>query len=184
MALMHWLGAIGMTGLVISAVIAGRIPNDEKKATKEELAFRRWIMHNHESVGLIMLALLFPRLAIRFSSKLPARLPEAPWQIIASKVSHTTMLAIATFMPISGLAFGYLSGWGVPFFVFNVPGASKEAAESPFNKKWEKFFYENHHRVGWWLTYVFLPLHLGALVFTRTVHGKNLLVRMWPWGKR
>jgi hypothetical protein len=38
---------------------------------------------------------------------------------------------VLVFMPISGLAFGYASGWGVPFFAWNVPGAPKEKAESP-----------------------------------------------------
>lgn len=38
---------------------------------------------------------------------------------------------VIVFMPISGLAFGYASGWGVPFFAWSVPGAPKEKAETP-----------------------------------------------------
>ena len=85
-------------------------------------------------------------------------------------------------MPISGLAFGYASGWGVPFFVWKgVPGAPKDKAESAPYKAVEKFMYDNHHRVGKFLTYL-LPLHIGAVGF-HMLKGHKILARMNPLSK-
>jgi cytochrome b561 len=187
MATMHWIGAIGITFLIASAMAARQIPNDPAQTTKEKYAMRQLIMHNHESVGLLMLLAMVPRVAFRLIAgsrgKLPRTLPEPMWQVVSAKVAHGLLYGVLIFMPISGLAFGYLSGWGVPFFKWNVPGASKEAAQSDFNKKWEKFFYENHHRVGNFLTWYLFPIHIGALGFTYFVRGHSLFKRMLPWRK-
>jgi cytochrome b561 len=185
-ASLHWIGAVGMTFLIGSALVAGQIPNDPKQTTKEKLELRQWIMHNHESVGLLMLAAMVPRVAYRLlnRAKLPRDLPEPAWQVYGAKAMHGALYGALVFMPISGLAFGYLSGWGVPFFKWNVPGASKEAAASDFNKKWEKFFYENHHRVGNILTWYLFPLHIGAIGFTYFFRGHNIINRMLPWASK
>jgi hypothetical protein len=66
---LHLLGAIGITGLIISGFIAGQIPNDPAKTSKEKLAFRGQLMHLHESVGLLMLILMVPRVGFRLVSK-------------------------------------------------------------------------------------------------------------------
>lgn len=42
-------------------------------------------------------------------------------QQLASTATHTALYGALAFMPVSGLMFGYLSGWGVPFFVVD-PG--------------------------------------------------------------
>lgn len=181
MAWLHWIGAAGISFCVVSALIAGQIPNDKEKTSEGKLKFRGQLMHLHESVGLLMLAAMFPRFAYRFTSRLPKHVPVPQWQQWASSVSHGLLYGVIAFMPISGFAFGYLSGWGVPFFFWNVPGTTKEKAERPFNKRWEKFFYENHHRVGHFLTYYLLPAHIGAVAFHYMFRGHNLLLRMNPF---
>merc|ERR1712146_417892 len=128
---------------------------------------------------MLMLAMLVPRLATRLLTRAPKPIPEPQWQLLAAKVSHAALYGVIAFMPISGYMFGYLSGWGVPFFVegWEFKGASEEDAKSPFNKKWEKFFYENHHTIGYILTWYLFPLHIGAVGF-HAMRGINLLRRL------
>lgn len=172
----HWTMAGGVTFLMGSAYVAGTIENDPKKSSPEQLKWRGQLMWAHESVGLLMLGLFVPRVIARLASRIPGPLPGTPkWQKVASTATHTALYGALAFMPASGLAFGYLSGWGVPFFVVNpAPGtaASKEeiAAHKDEYARWEKFFYENHHRVGN-LLYYLVPLHVGGAVFNAAFRG-------------
>ena len=113
---LHWFGAAGIGFLMGSALIAGSIPNDPKETSKEKLKFRGQLMHLHESVGLLMFAMIIPRIGVRLITKIPKELPIPTWQQYASRLSHALLYGAMIFMPVSGLAFGYFSCWGVPFF--------------------------------------------------------------------
>ena len=179
---MHWIGAIGMTGLVISGYIGSTISWDPKVSPPEKIEFKQWLMHLHESFGLVMLGLLVPRLAIRLTSRIPAQMPGPAWEHFFGKLSHFILYGCIIFMPISGLAFGYASGWGVPFFKWKVPGAPKEKVETPSYKAAEKFFYENHHLVGQVLEYL-IPIHIAAVGFHHMFRAHNMIRRMNPFVK-
>jgi hypothetical protein len=105
---LHFLGAVGIVGLVISGFIAGQIPSDAAKTSKEKLKFRGNLMHLHESVGLLMLLLMLPRVGYRLVSKvganglwrrvaetvvsqLPRHVDVPQWQRMASNVSHALL---------------------------------------------------------------------------------------------
>ena len=135
------------------------------------------MMHLHESFGLLMGALIVPRIGVKLLTKAPPALPGIKtWEKVAASASHTALYGAMVFMPVSGLAFGYLSGWGVPFFGWNVPGKAKEAITER-DQKIEGFMYNNHHRVGQVLAYGLFPAHLGAVAFHH-LNGINLLARM------
>ena len=89
-AWMHWLGAAGMVFLMGSALIAQQIPTDET-ATEAQKAQRWSVMKLHESVGMCMLFLLVPRLAIKLLTRAPKALPEPTWQKYAATASHATL---------------------------------------------------------------------------------------------
>lgn len=137
-------------------------------------------MHNHESVGILMLAAMFPRIGFRLATKIPSPLPGTAIEHLASKISHAFLYFCIVFMPVSGLAFGYFSCWGVPFFAWNIPGAPKEDY-GPRYQAIENFFYEKHHQVGSILNYV-LPLHIGATVY-HVMKGHAIFRRMNPFVK-
>ncbi len=178
----HWAMAVGVAGLMGSAYKAGQIENDPAKSTPDELKLRGQLMYVHESVGLLMLGAFIPRALTRLASRAPSALPVPKWQRLASTATHTALYGALAFMPVSGLAFGYLSGWGVPFFVVNpAPFTAAPKEEIEANKeeyaKWEKFFYENHHRVGNLLYYI-VPLHVGGVLFNTVFRGTNMFKRM------
>ena len=171
-----------IVGLVGSGWLAGQIPNDPEKTDEKTLAWRSTMMHYHESFGLLMLAAIVPRIAIRFMHKAPKQLPGPAWEHLAGNLSHAALYGAMIFMPVSGLAFGYYSCWGVPFFAWNVPGLPKEQYDERA-KAIEDFFYTNHHRVGQVLEYL-VPLHIGAVGYHHLLRGHNLLGRMNPFAAK
>ena len=184
LAWFHWFGAAGICFLMGSAFVAGRIKKDDPATTKEQKKFRDDLMHLHESVGLLMFAMIIPRIGLRLMGpKVPPPLPVPGWQQMASKVTHGLLYGAMVFMPVSGLAFGYFSCWGVPFFKWYVPGAPKEKYGDTY-KALEKFFYENHHNVGHYLTYYIFPIHIAAVLFNTFVRKNGILGRMNPFPKR
>jgi cytochrome b561 len=178
----HWAMAGGVLLMTGTAYVAGGIDTDPLKSTPEQLKRRGQLMFLHESVGLLLLGAFLPRVVSRLTSRIPSALPVPGWQRAASTVTHTALYGALAFMPISGLAFGYLSGWGVPFFFVNpAPFTAAPKEEIELNKesygKWEKFFYENHHRVGNLLYYI-IPLHIGGTLFNTFFRGTNMFRRM------
>jgi cytochrome b561 len=172
----------GVLVMTATAYVAGGIDTDPLKSTPEQLKRRGQLMVLHESVGLLLLGAFLPRVVSRLASRIPSALPVPGWQRAASTATHTALYGALAFMPISGLAFGYLSGWGVPFFFVNpAPFTAAPKEEIELNKesyaKWEKFFYENHHRVGN-LLYYLIPLHIGGTLFNTFFRGTNMFRRM------
>eukprot|EP01091_Cochliopodium_minus_P002999 TRINITY_DN12836_c0_g1_i1.p1 TRINITY_DN12836_c0_g1~~TRINITY_DN12836_c0_g1_i1.p1 ORF type:complete len:238 (-),score=51.45 TRINITY_DN12836_c0_g1_i1:9-722(-) len=180
---LHWFGAAGITFCTVTAFIAGGITKDkdDPNFTEENLKLRNSLMHNHESVGILMLAAMIPRLGARLLTKIPPNLPGNALEHFASKLSHAFLYFVVVFMPISGFAFGYFSCWGVPFFKWNVPGADQKYANDPTYESIWKWFYEKHHQVGSILNYV-LPIHVGATAY-HVLKGHQIFRRMNPFAK-
>lgn len=184
MAALHWFMGYSILGMTVSGWVAGQIPNDKEKTDPKTLEYRGKMMHLHESFGLLMLLAIVPRVGLRYAYRnaLPAHLPAPAWQRVASSISHGALYAGMVFMPVSGLAFGYFSCWGVPFFYWDVPGLPKEKY-TPRMKAIEDFFYVNHHRVGQWMEFL-VPVHIGAVVFNKLIRGQDIIRRMIPWGSK
>jgi cytochrome b561 len=77
-------------------------------------------MDTHKSLALIVLALLPVRIGARYLSKakLPKPLPGSKLEHLAATVSHYSLYAAMTVMPLTGVTMGYYSGFGLPFFFF------------------------------------------------------------------
>jgi cytochrome b561 len=166
-----------------SVLVAQTIPTDKSDPDfdADKLALRGKVMRNHESVGVLMLALLIPRVAFRLSTRVPGPIPGGnAVEHLGARLSHGFLYFALIFMPISGASFSYFSGWDTPFFAWNIPGAPKEdIAARPMYKKIEDFMYAQHHNVGKVLTYV-LPLHVGA-AFYHVARGHTIFRRMNPF---
>lgn len=158
---MHWIQAIGFTGIVISGYNAAKI--DPKKSSKEEVELKKDLMHLHKSFGLLMLGLLVPRLLSRTFSKIPKPISGShPIEELAGKASHILLYSLIAWMPISGFAMSYYSGYGAPFFKWKIKGAPKEKADTKRYKDLSNFYYINHHRAGKLLEFL-IPIHVGAV---------------------
>jgi cytochrome b561 len=171
-------------------------------AAKDLKAQKDLIMHYHESVGLLMGIVVIPRLALRMMT--PTHLTNLPGnsalQNIFEKLSHIVLLAMAALLPATGLAFGYFSCWGVPFFKWNVPGAKgsllfflcppplcphlffSPLTSPPFsvqNQFIEDWTYWGHHQLGKGLKYL-LSLHM-FLAFYHYAKGNRIFHRVNPF---
>ena len=167
MKYMHW----GMGGGILGAVGFVKMAQN----TKDKKAKGNYMWY-HKSFGLLAAGLLFPRIGLRFVSKVPALMPGPAWEHLAAKATHAAMYGFIAFMPISGVAMGYYGGKGLPFFWTKVPGASKENK----NGKLAKTSYQWHKWVGQYGVYL-IPLHVGAVGYHHLFKGQAILARMNPF---
>jgi cytochrome b561 len=162
-----FLGAITCVG---SALYAQQL--DRKNPTRDK------VMLVHKSVGLSMAVLIMPRLALRLVSKIPAHLPGPRIQTLASAAAHYGLLGSLVVLTGSGVAMGYFSGFGVPFFGWK--GLSGATAENK-NPEIAKQSFRIHQWTGQALEYL-VPVHIGGVAFG-ALQGYKLLNRINPFAK-
>eukprot|EP01080_Neovahlkampfia_damariscottae_P006040 gene6040-10041_t len=118
------------------------------KLTDEEKKMKSKLMNLHKSFGLLMLGALFPRLFFRLTTKIP-KAPKGPkWEQLAGNVTHTALYGAVIVMPITGVTFGYLSGFGLPFFGLKIEGATKEIRDKESSKTLKTNAFKIHQKVG------------------------------------
>ena len=92
---LHWLIAGGTVGTFAFVQLAMNLP-------KEQAEDKGRFMMLHKSLGLTVLALSVPRLALRLTTKIPAAVPGSQIEQVAAKVGHLVMYGFMTAMPVSG----------------------------------------------------------------------------------
>eukprot|EP01129_Flabellula_baltica_P003627 TRINITY_DN13380_c0_g1_i1.p1 TRINITY_DN13380_c0_g1~~TRINITY_DN13380_c0_g1_i1.p1 ORF type:complete len:232 (-),score=46.45 TRINITY_DN13380_c0_g1_i1:33-647(-) len=165
---LHWIMAGGLFGCWAFVKMAQNTP-------KEDMETKIKYMKLHKSFGLAMLGAVVPRLAIALFAKKPAALPGPALEQLAGKLSHVAFYGLMLFMPISGVVMGYYGGNGLPFFGYNIPGASPEEQ----NKKLAGQAYRNHKLVGYWGQFL-VPLHVLGAGF-HFVKGQKIFSRINPF---
>jgi cytochrome b561 len=163
---LHWLMAAGIVTIVATVKISQNVTNAK---LKEWGTSKAKLMHLHKSVALIMAAMIAPRLILRLVSFAPLPPPGLMVEVAAAHASHWALYAFMIVMPASGIAMGYYSGKGLPFFGWTLSGA-----KVPDGAKAKKF-YGQHKTLGQLFTYL-LPLHVLAS-FWHVFKGQNLFAR-------
>lgn len=158
---LHWGMAAGTIGCFATVKLAQYSEGDRKGE----------LMRIHKSFGLLMLAAVVPRVAIRIASKVPKPVPGPAWEAFMGELSHKTLYAMMLFMPISGVIMGYFGGKGLPFFAYNIPGAEQT------NPDLAKAAFKSHKLVGQAFE-ILVPLHIGAVGYHMAWHRQNLLKRI------
>jgi cytochrome b561 len=161
-------GSISCIGSALYAqTLNGKDPNRAKA------------MHVHKSMGLLMGALLIPRIGLRLISKIPAHLPAPRLQLLISKGTHYGLLGSIGALAGSGIAMGYYSGYGVPFFAWEgIAGATGDSKDPKF----AKLIFGYHQAIGQLFEYL-VPLHVGGVV-VGAFQGFNLLKRVNPFASQ
>lgn len=157
---LHWLiaaGTIGAFGFV-------------QAAQRSKGADKANYMMLHKSLGLSVLVLTAPRLALRLATKIPAPVPgSAPEQFLAA-AGHAAMYGFLIAMPATGFVMGYYGGKGLPFFGATIPGAVEK------DGKLAGRAFKLHKQIGLYYEY-FVPMHVGA-VGLHALKGQNIMRRM------
>lgn len=152
-AALHWASAgtlIGSIGCVVAA------QNSKEPSTKERL------MWHHKSLGLLTAGLLVPRVAAALLTPRPSAGPSA--------VGHVLLYFFTATLAVSGIAMGYFSGKGLPFFVGTLPGASAPTPGAASQA------YSFHKMVGKYGK-LLIPAHVVGIV-AQTARGEEVVSRI------
>ena len=166
LSVLHWAIGGGIVGAVACVKLAQNTKDKEWKAR---------LMTTHKSLALVVLALVPLRMGARFYSHIPKMLPGSLLEQKAARASHTALYGFMLALPVSGVAMGYYSGYGVPFFAVR---KAIKGAETP-NKAIAGAAYKVHALAGQVFVY-FLPLHIGASLL-HTWRGQKIFSRINPF---
>lgn len=161
---LHWLMLILFIGVYASINL--RELFDKGTAPREALKSL------HFSLGLLMFALVWLRLAMRIKHPAPGITPVPPaWQEAAAKLAHLALYALMIGMPLLGWLLLSAAGKPIPFFGLELPaliGPDKALAGQ---------LKEVHEFVGE-LGYFLIGAHAGAALFHHYIKRDNTLLRM------
>ncbi|KAJ3321104.1 hypothetical protein HDV06_004557 [Boothiomyces sp. JEL0866] len=163
-SIFHWVVGGAMIGTVGTVKMA---QNTTDKAQKGKL------MNLHKSLALIVAVLVPGRIAARLLTKSPINLPGSKLEHFASHASHFALYGLMVGLPASGIAMGYFSGFGLPFFGWKIPGAAEP------KKQISGAAYKAHKLMGQVIVYL-VPLHIGA-AFLHSFRGHQIFKRINPF---
>ena len=164
--LLHWMIAILMIGLLIIGIYMVPLP-----ISREKLKFYRW----HKEFGMLVLMLVFLRVAWRLSNITPS-LSNLPFlEKMAARSVHFSFYIFMFAIPMTGWMMSSSAGFPVSFFgLFLLPDLV-----SP-DENLRITLIEIHK----WLGYLLIAtifLHVGASLKHHFINKDDILRRMlWP----
>ncbi len=162
----HWL--MLLLFIAVYACIELRVFYPKGSDLREGL--KTW----HFMLGMLVFALVWLRIAARFSGPTPSIQAEPPsWQQLSAKLLHLALYAVMIGMPLSGWLLLSASGKTIPFFGLELPALIGE------NKDFAEQIKELHEFVGT-AGYYLIGLHAAAAFYHHYVVRDNTLTRMLP----
>ncbi len=161
---MHWLMLVLLAAVYACIELRGYWPRGS--ALREGL--KTW----HFMLGLGVFALVFVRLALRWTAPSPAASGSA-WQRRLAHLGHGLLYLFMIVMPLLGWLVLSAEGKPVPFFGLELPplvGTDKDFAHS---------VEEIHETIGT-IGYYLIGLHAAAALFHHYVLRDGTLLRMSP----
>ena len=163
---LHWLMAILLVAVYAFMELRGIFPkgSDPREAMKAL----------HFMLGLSVLLLVLPRLALRLLTATPSIEPEPPaWQQASARLVHLGLYVLMIAMPLAGWLLLSAAGKPIPFFGLHLPALidkNKELAD----------FIKEIHAVGGEIGYYLIGLYVFAVLFHHYFKHDNTLSRMLP----
>jgi len=162
----HWL----MLLLFVAVYAFIELRELYPKGSDPREAMKMW----HFMLGMLVLVLVWPRLAARFSGPTPAIRPEpAGWMQLAAKLGHLALYALMIGMPLLGWLTLSAAGKPIPFFGLELPALIGE------NKELGKQLKELHETIGT-VGYYLIGLHVAAALYHQHIKHDNTVARMLP----
>ncbi len=165
--LIHWaMAAIVLTMLVFGQKFAGEMPRDE----------RIFSLMGHSSLGILVVALLIPRLVLRLTGR--AGRPDhaiAAWQRTTSRLVQLALYALLIALPLTGFLTARTHDLPVTPF-----GLSSISTPDPATFEAIRFW----HMLGTKLLIALLALHIGAALLHRFVLRDNVMRTMSLFGRK
>ncbi|MDO8925934.1 MAG: cytochrome b [Sideroxyarcus sp.] len=162
----HWLM------LLLFVAVYGTIELRElfEKGSDPREALKTW----HFMLGMLVFALIWLRLAARFSGPTPVIRPAPPRiQEISGKLLHLALYVLMIGMPLTGWLLLSAAGKPIPFFGLELPALIGE------NKDLAGQIKELHEVVGK-MGYFLIGLHAVAALYHHFIKRDDTLTRMLP----
>jgi cytochrome b561 len=162
----HWL----MLLLFIAVYATINLRELYPKGSDPREALKTW----HFMLGMLVFALVWLRLAARFSGPIPLIKPAIPHlQEVSAKLLHLALYVLMIGMPLTGWLLLSAAGKPIPFFGLQLPALIAE------NKDLASQIKEIHEAVGT-TGYFLIGLHAVAALYHHYIKRDNTLTRMLP----
>lgn len=163
---LHWLMLLLFIGVYGSIELRELF---EKGSDPREM-LKSW----HFMLGILLFALVLPRIAARLSGLTPSVAPEPEKiQQLAAKLLHLALYVLMIAMPISGYLLLSAAGKPIPFFGLELP------ALLDTDKDLAKQIKEVHEFVGS-AGYFLIGAHFVAALYHHFIVRDNTMTRMLP----
>jgi cytochrome b561 len=165
LVLLHWLTVLCLTlaaALILTRdQVGGRV-------------LRMWLLEGHRHLGLLVLALFFARVALRFRPRRWMSTHRSPWllQWLAT-LNHLALNGLLLVQPLLGWALSDAQGKPVHLLGASLPalvGADEDLADA----------LQTWHQQAAWLLLGLILLHVGAALWHHFVMRDGVLRRMLP----
>jgi cytochrome b561 len=133
---------------------------------------QEWI-ELHKKSGVLMLAAIVARIWLRLQSAVPPPFPGPEALQKAERASHKAFYALMLLLPLTGAAYGYIGGTGVPIL-----GSKSDATRDDVQTAQGAL--DVHRLLGRVFTMLWLPFHLGAEAYHYN-NGRNVVGRISPF---
>jgi cytochrome b561 len=161
---LHWIVAILLS---VAMVLAWVLPR--KSAPGYDV-----LLELHKSVGILVLALVLPRLLWRLGHPVAPAASLTPLEARLSEITHWSLYAVIFVIPLSGYLFASAEGQHLDFFGLFTAGSplpTDRTISSPM---------EFVHKTGQNVVYGLVGLHVLAALYHHFVKRDGVLQRMLP----
>lgn len=170
---LHWLVfAAFVVMFIVAEIMMGMVPAPENTF----VGYGKWDMYAfHKSLGMLLLAVIFIRVAWRFMNQTPAIEPKpALWQRLAAGVAHIGLYVVMFALPLSGYLMSMAGGHGIEVFgIWQVPdlvGKNPELAR----------FGHEVHEISKFAVFILVGVHILGALHHHYIAKDNTLTRMLP----
>jgi cytochrome b561 len=161
---LHW----GMFAVIALQVVGGHVLDELPKRT----VIRGIAYDAHETLGLIVLFLVFLRLSWKMANPTPVA-SGRQWQLFAARAAHAALYVLMIAVPVVGYLMVDAKGYDVAFFGWTAPdlvATNKTLADS---------LNDLHAALAWALTAT-VGVHAGAVVWHQFIVRDGTMQRMLP----
>lgn len=160
----HW----GMAILILASLALIEIADVAPRGSGLKAALRDW----HAQAGLVVLGLVWFRLAWRATNRMPAIVPPpSAWQRNAAHAVEWTFYALMIVLPVLGIVMMQADGKAVSLLGFTMP------TFVGLDKRWAHQLEDVHEWLGNAMM-VLIGLHVAATLFHWKALRDNTLARM------
>lgn len=162
---LHWLLLVL---LVIQFILAFSFDTFPKGS-----AGKQWVVHTHESFGVLILISGVAFLLWRLSRPQPSLAALPAWQRGLARLVHVILYIAVVLQPLLGISMVMTSGHPVAFFGLDIP------AFLPTSKAVGHTLGAAHEVVGW-VILVAAGIHILGALYHYFIAGDTILQRMLP----